>query len=222
MTDGVEKKTYSAKQVASRIGTDAKQLRKFLRDPNSGYKPVGQGGRYDFPEADLPAIKTAFDAWDATKIRRNRTSAEKKPTATGMIPGQRKTSPGTDTPPRPRRQTPEALFKQGMHGNALDTDNFSARTQGIGARVKKHGLIPNQQGRLVEEPEHIKKAREAAELLPRYPEIDTIPGLNKPQPVELDFSDPEVEAPSPEAWMRMLTEEVGKDDEEIDFDELDD
>lgn len=197
MTDGVEKKTYSAKQVASRIGTDAKQLRKFLRDPNSGYKPVGQGGRYDFPEADLPAIKTAFDAWDATKVRRNRqSSAEKKlATSAGLIPGQRKQSPGTDTPPKPRRQTTEQLLKQGLHGNALDSDNFSARTRGIGERVRQHGLIPNQQGRLVEPPEHIKRAREAAA---------------KPEARWLDFSEPDEERLKQEAMDEFFQEFLDK------------
>lgn len=164
MADGVDEKTYSAKQVATRIGTDAKQLRKFFRDENSGYKPVGQGGRYDFPESEIAKIKTAFDAWNATKVRRNRqtTSPQKKlATAAGLIPGQRKESPGTETPPRPRRRSPESLLKQGLHGNALDNDSFSERTTGIGARVKRHGLVPNQQGRLVEEPDHLRKAREA-------------------------------------------------------------
>lgn len=70
-----EEKTFSAKQVATRIGTDAKQLRKFFRDPKSGYTSVGQGGRYDFPESDLAEIKQKFDAWSSTKTRRNRTKA---------------------------------------------------------------------------------------------------------------------------------------------------
>jgi hypothetical protein len=186
MADGVEEKTYSAKQVATRIGTDAKQLRKFFRDPQSGYKPVGQGGRYDFPESEILKIKTAFDAWNSTKVRRNRQpSAEKKlATAAGLIPGQRTKSPGTDTPPRPRRRAPESLLKDGLHGNALDNDNFSERTAGIGARVKRHGLVPNQQGRLVEEPEHLRKAREIKPI--EYPDLSTIPGLSGPEPQWID------------------------------------
>lgn len=70
-----EEKTFSAKQVATRIGTDARQLRKFFRDSESGYDAVGQGGRYDFPESQLPEIKAKFDAWAATKTRRNRVKA---------------------------------------------------------------------------------------------------------------------------------------------------
>lgn len=188
MADGVEEKTYSAKQVATRIGTDAKQLRKFFRDPKSGYTPVGQGGRYDFPEAEIIKIKTAFDAWNATKVRRNRqtTSPQKKlATAAGLIPGQRKESPGTDTPPRPRRRSPESLLKEGLHGNALDNDTFKERQAGIGARVRKHGLIPNQQGRLVEKPEHIRRA-EAAQIHNPYPPLETIPGLGGAEPQWID------------------------------------
>jgi hypothetical protein len=56
---------YSAKQVATRIGTDAKTLRKFLRSPASPYDAVGQGKRYEFPQADLAEIKAAFNRWQS-------------------------------------------------------------------------------------------------------------------------------------------------------------
>lgn len=55
--------TYSAKQVANRIGTDAKTFRKWLRSTASPYQAVGQGQRYDFPKADLPKIAKQFHAW---------------------------------------------------------------------------------------------------------------------------------------------------------------
>jgi hypothetical protein len=61
--DDDKAETYSAKQVATRIGTDAKTLRKFFRSPKSTFTAVGQGGRYEFPKSELPAIKEAFDAW---------------------------------------------------------------------------------------------------------------------------------------------------------------
>jgi len=207
MADGVEEKTYSAKQVATRIGTDAKQLRKFFRDPKSGYTPVGQGGRYDFPEAEITKIKTAFDAWNATKVRRNRTTSPQKKlaSAAGLIPGQRKDSPGTDTPPRPRARRPEQLFKEGLHGNALDNDTFKERQAGIGARVRRHGLVPNQQGRLVPEPEHLRKAREA-------------------KPAELDFRDQEEidEELKREALAELFEPKVDPDDPEFELELEDD
>lgn len=58
-----DRETYTAKQVATRLGTDAKTMRKFFRSKNSTVEPVGQGGRYEFAAKDLPLIKREFDAW---------------------------------------------------------------------------------------------------------------------------------------------------------------
>lgn len=59
--------TFGAKQVAARIGTDPKTLRKFLRSSASPYDAVGQGGRYDFPVEQLGEIKKNFVKWQQTK-----------------------------------------------------------------------------------------------------------------------------------------------------------
>lgn len=59
-----EEKTLGAKQVATRIGTDAKTFRKFMRQTEGG---VGQGRRYDFPESELPKLAKLFKAWDRGK-----------------------------------------------------------------------------------------------------------------------------------------------------------
>ena len=59
--------TYTAKQVATRIGTDAKTLRKFFRSPASTIEPCGQGGRYEFAKTDLGQIKAEFEKWNSTK-----------------------------------------------------------------------------------------------------------------------------------------------------------
>lgn len=70
--------TFGAKQVASRIGTDAKTLRKFLRSPSSPYEAVGQGKRYEFSTKDLAAIRKAFNAWQSkNKARMNGHTTEK-------------------------------------------------------------------------------------------------------------------------------------------------
>jgi hypothetical protein len=74
-----ERETYTAKQVATRIGTDAKTLRKFFRSPASTVEPVGQGGRYEFDAADLPKIRDEFTKWNTTKTVR--TPKEKKAAA---------------------------------------------------------------------------------------------------------------------------------------------
>ena len=59
---------YTAKQVATRCGTDSKTMRKFFRSSHSTIEPVGQGGRYEFDARDFPQIKREFDAWQE-KIR---------------------------------------------------------------------------------------------------------------------------------------------------------
>jgi hypothetical protein len=205
------KKTYSAKQVATRIGTDAKQLRKFFRDPKSGYDAVGQGGRYDFPEADVAEIKKAFDAWEATKTRRNRTpqSPEAKlASASGLIPRQRKESAGEARAPRPK--SPAAMAREGLHGNALDEDTLEDRMQGIAARVKKHNLVPKG-GRLVPGPRRTK----------------TDEGLTTPPtPETLDFSEEEPDEDelladelTPEDFDNLL-DELGEFEEDDDIAEI--
>lgn len=59
--------TYTAKQVATRIGTDAKTLRKFFRSPASTIEPVGQGGRYEFAKEDVPTIQAEFAKWQSAQ-----------------------------------------------------------------------------------------------------------------------------------------------------------
>ena len=73
---------YTAKQVASRCGTDAKTMRKFFRSSHSTVEPVGQGGRYVFDSKDFPQIKREFDAW--TK----RASVQKRATQSPRIDRQ--------------------------------------------------------------------------------------------------------------------------------------
>ena len=67
-----DRDTYTAKQVATRIGTDAKTLRKFFRSAASTVEPVGQGGRYEFDAEDMPQIKKEFDGWNTTRPTRGR------------------------------------------------------------------------------------------------------------------------------------------------------
>jgi hypothetical protein len=60
-----ERDTYTAKQVATRCGTDAKTMRKFFRSSHSTVEPVGQGGRYEFDARDFPKIQKEFNAWQS-------------------------------------------------------------------------------------------------------------------------------------------------------------
>lgn len=82
-TDGpVERDEYTAKQIATRLGVDAKVLRKFFRDPISTVEPCGQGGRYVFDAADLPKIKAEFEKYNSTKKPRGRQPAGEGTTKT--------------------------------------------------------------------------------------------------------------------------------------------
>lgn len=78
--DVKERETYTAKQVATRCGTDSKTMRKFFRSTASTVEPVGQGGRYEFAATDLPKIKREFDAWRAKAASRSTTRSTPKPT----------------------------------------------------------------------------------------------------------------------------------------------
>lgn len=64
-----ERDSYTAKQIATRIGTDPKTLRKFFRSPASTVEPVGQGGRYEFDASDLPKIREEFERWKNGKVK---------------------------------------------------------------------------------------------------------------------------------------------------------
>lgn len=175
-----EERTFSAKQVATRIGTDAKQLRKFFRDPDSGYDAVGQGGRYDFPEADLEKIKTAFDAWSATKTRRNR---------------QPRTATKVPIVPTPRR----GRIKGSVYDQTLGQDELMDRCAGIPARMEKHNLMRSPDGRIVRKPEEAAVAVIDRDEEPEYngpnnelqPIIDYIEtrGDDDYDPSDYDFED---------------------------------
>lgn len=55
------------KTVATAIGTDAKTLRRFLRDPKSTFAAVGSGARYTFNEGDVTELARRFADWSGTK-----------------------------------------------------------------------------------------------------------------------------------------------------------
>lgn len=57
----------NTKTVATAIGTDAKTLRRFLRDPRSTFKAVGSGARYTFTEGDMDELARRFADWAGTK-----------------------------------------------------------------------------------------------------------------------------------------------------------
>ena len=55
--------TLSAKQIATKLGTDAKTFRRFLRSSSCTIDAVGQGGRYEFGSGDIAVLAKQFEAW---------------------------------------------------------------------------------------------------------------------------------------------------------------
>lgn len=51
------------KEVATRLCTETRILRRFLRDAGSGWQTVGSGSRYTFKEEQLEDLGQAFTTW---------------------------------------------------------------------------------------------------------------------------------------------------------------
>jgi ribosome recycling factor len=61
------KTAFTAATLAAEFGTNPKELRKFLRTPESGIEPVGKGARYNI-ELTPPAttkLRKKFQDWSA-------------------------------------------------------------------------------------------------------------------------------------------------------------
>ena len=66
----------SAKEVALELGTDARTLRKFLRDTTPAEDQPGQGGRWAFEKKQVKKLKTRFAEWSEAKPARTPKNAE--------------------------------------------------------------------------------------------------------------------------------------------------
>jgi hypothetical protein len=76
------------KAVAELLGTEAKILRRFLRDKRSTFQAVGSGARYEFTETDLPELGRRFNEW-AGKRQANRVPVTVKQTGADTAAEQR-------------------------------------------------------------------------------------------------------------------------------------
>lgn len=58
----------SAKEVALKLDTTPRTLRKFLRSDSKVTSP-GKGGRYAITAREVPSLKTRFNAWVAQRAQ---------------------------------------------------------------------------------------------------------------------------------------------------------
>jgi hypothetical protein len=75
MTDA-EETTFTAKQLARKLNTDPKSLRKFLRSKDSPVEAVGQGGRYEFDADAAKLIAASFKNWGGVKPTKLKTETD--------------------------------------------------------------------------------------------------------------------------------------------------
>ncbi|MBW3589524.1 MAG: hypothetical protein KY429_08915 [Actinobacteria bacterium] len=67
-----EIKILSTKQVAEKLGTDPRTLRKFLRSRDRG---VGTGSRYEFKPEQIATIKKQFTDWSKGEVKKKEPAA---------------------------------------------------------------------------------------------------------------------------------------------------
>lgn len=91
----------NTREMADKLGTDPKRLRRFLRaDPT--YRNAGQGGRYEFAERDVATLRKRFDVWlektikaaaekTAAAPRRSRGEIQPMPARIANVPAARLT-----------------------------------------------------------------------------------------------------------------------------------
>lgn len=81
----------NTREVAEKLGTDPRRLRRFLRSDNT-YRNAGQGGRYEFTDKDIPTLRKRFAAWDEST---SKPTSEKSP-AVQSSRRSRADAPGMD------------------------------------------------------------------------------------------------------------------------------
>lgn len=62
--------TITPKELANRLETDAKTVRKFLRSDASGVSAdaPGKGGRWSIDSANVRSMRKAFGKWNADRL----------------------------------------------------------------------------------------------------------------------------------------------------------
>jgi hypothetical protein len=143
-----EEQVYSAKQVASRIGTDAKTLRKFFRSSASPYNAVGQGGRYEFPAKDLEKIKTHFVAWQSGKGATKPSTPKPAPNGKATTKAKtRRTRHRDDVEPGEHRGLPYKPKPTKLNASEFPTERAARQA----ARDEEYGTVDGEEIKPTEE-----------------------------------------------------------------------
>lgn len=96
--------TFTAKQLARKLNTDPKTLRKFLRSKESPIEAVGQGGRYEFDAEAAKLIAAGFKDWGGVKPTKLKSAEEVLGEVgdTEETPAPKKSRPKKNPSDRPR------------------------------------------------------------------------------------------------------------------------
>lgn len=122
MTDNDEtaESTYTAKQLARRLDTDPKTLRKFLRSKDSPIEAVGQGGRYEFDADAAKLIAKGFKSWGGVKPTKLKPEVDPAVEAEEIDDMEEPPAPKPKTPRRSRAKKPEPVTEIVADDDAIE------------------------------------------------------------------------------------------------------
>lgn len=118
---------YSAKQVATKLGIDAKTMRKFFRSPASTVTPVGFGGRYSILAEDMPRVEEEFTKWKQNKAPKGRRPSKSAPRNARSIVDLEETEISFDEFEEPTDEELMALddeFFDSFEDNSFDEEDY--------------------------------------------------------------------------------------------------
>jgi hypothetical protein len=98
MAESTAPATITPKDLADKLSTDSKTVRRFLRRQHGDDAP-GQGGRWSIPAADVKKLAKEFEAWQKSEAERKAArDAEKGKAETDEAKSEPKAkSPKTET-----------------------------------------------------------------------------------------------------------------------------
>lgn len=126
----------NTREVAEKLDTDPKRLRRFLRaDPT--YRNAGQGGHYEFTDKDLPTLRKRFDAWLAKTVTKTAAASSKSSKTS-----RRRKTKAKEIPPMPvdiatkRRLTPKEREERDLRSRQR-VDRLEERLKAAGLHISQ-------------------------------------------------------------------------------------